>query len=153
MKFNKTRYKIVNIICVSLLLGVVIYLAFSWNRIPEKIPGHYSAAGDIDRWGSREELLILPIISWIMYIGITVIEKCPQIWNTGVTVTDQNKEQVYRILKNLLETVKLLMVAVFSFVTINSSLAIGLPLWFLPLFLVLMFGAITFFIMKLIKVK
>lgn len=84
---------------------------------------------------------------------MTVIEKFPQIWNTGVQVTEQNKEQVYHILKNLLETVKLITVAVFSFITINSSLAIGLPMWFLPLFLVLMFGSITFFIVKLMKVK
>lgn len=154
MKINRTGYDIVvNIICVGLLLGIVVYLMFSWERIPEKIPGHYNVAGDIDRWGSKEELLILLIITWIMYIGLTVIEKFPQMWNTGVQVTEQNKEQVYRILKKLLETVKLVTVAAFSFITVNSSIAIELPLWYLPLFLILMFGSIIFFIIKLKKVK
>ncbi len=154
MKINRSSYDmIVNIICVALLLGIILYLVFSWNSIPEKIPGHYNAAGEIDRWGSRGELLILPIVSWILYLGMTVTEKFPQIWNTGVQITDKNKEQVYRILKNLIGTVKLITVAVFSFISMKSSLGKGLPMWFLPLFLVLMFGSITYFILKLMKIK
>ena len=30
-----------------------------------------------------------------MYIFLTVIENFPQIWNTGVTVTEENKDRVY----------------------------------------------------------
>ena len=45
--------------------------------------------------GSKGELVILPIIGWLMYIFLTVIENFPQIWNTGVTVTEENKDRVY----------------------------------------------------------
>jgi uncharacterized membrane protein len=154
MKINRTGYDIfVNVICIGMLIGILIYLGLSWNSIPEKIPGHYNATGVIDRWGNKGELLIIPIIAWIMYIGITVIEKFPQIWNTGVQITEQNKERVYRILKDLIETEKVLMVAVFVFITINSSLSKGLPMWFLPVFLILMFGSLILFILKLVKAK
>lgn len=154
MKIKRNGYDIfVNVICIVLLVGILIYLGLSWNVLPEKIPGHYNAAGVIDRWGNKGELLILPIIALIMYIGLTVIEKFPQIWNTGVVVTEQNKDRVYRILKDLLQTIKLLMVVVFSFITINSSLAIELPIWFIPVFLIGMFGSIIFFIIQLVKVR
>lgn len=86
-----------------------------------------------------------------MYIGMTVIEYYPQIWNTGVTVTDENRERVYRILKNMLGTIKLLTVGVFSFLTVNSILAKDLPAWFLPIFLIVMFGAMIFYIVKLVR--
>ena len=153
MVIKRNRYDIiVNIVCMGLLVGILIYLGLSWNSLPEKIPGHYNAAGVIDRWGNKGELLITPIVAWIMYIGLTALEKYPQIWNTGVQVTDQNKERVYRILKNLIGTEKLLMVAVFIFITINSSLSKPLPIWFLPIFLLLVFGSIILFIIKLVKV-
>ena len=154
MKVKMNKYDIfVEIVCVTLLIGVSIYLYLNWNTIPDKIPGHYNAMGKIDRMGSKGELLILPIIGWLIYLFLTVIEKFPQIWNTGVTVTEENKERVYRITKNLLNTVKLIMVAVFVYLTINSSQAISLTVWFLPVFLILLFGLMIFFIIKLVRAK
>jgi F0F1-type ATP synthase assembly protein I len=154
MNIKRNIYDVfVNVICLGLLVGIIIYLGISWNSIPEKIPGHYNAAGVIDRWGNKGELLITPIIAWIMYIGLTAVEKFPQIWNTGVQITEQNKERVYRILKNFIGTEKVLIVAVFTFIMINSSLSKALPIWFLPVFLFLMFGTIILFILKLVNVQ
>jgi len=154
MKVKKNRYDIfVEIVCLTLLIGVLVYLFLNWSSIPDKIPGHYNAMGKIDRMGSKGELVILPIIGWLMYLFLTIIENFPQIWNTGVTVTEENKERVYRITKDLLNTVKLLVIVVFVYLTINSSQAISLTVWFLPVFLILLFGSMIFFFIKLVRVK
>ena len=154
LKLKKNKYDIlVEIVCLILLISVLIYLYFNWSNIPNKIPGHYNAMGVIDRMGSKNELLVLPMISWLMYIGMTVLEKFPQAWNTGVTVTEENKERVYKVLKNMISTMKLIMVANFAYLTINSSLAMPLSVWFLPVFLTLMFGTIIYFIIKLNRAK
>ncbi|OYO43054.1 uncharacterized protein DUF1648 [Lachnotalea glycerini] len=154
MNINKTRYDIfVNIVGAGILIAMVLYLWLNWQEIPESIPAHYNAAGVIDRWGNKKEIFIEVIIAWILYIGITVLERFPQIWNTGVTVTEQNKVRVYRILKNLIETQKLLIAAIFSYSALNSALSRSMSVWFLPIVLVLMFGSIAFFTVQLIKVK
>lgn len=154
MKVKKSKYNIaVEIICLALLIGVLIYLLISWNSIPDKIPGHYNAMGEIDRMGNKLELFVIPIISWILYLGITLLQKFPEAWNTGVKVTEENKERVYRVLFDMISTVKLIMVAVFVYLTINSARAISLSVWFLPVFLILMFGSIVLFIIKLFKVS
>ncbi len=116
MPMRRSKYDVViNLFCLLLLTGVVIYLEANWNNIPDKIPGHYNAMGEVDRWGNKGELVVLPIIGWIMYIGITVLEHFPQVWNTGVTITEDNKTRIYRILKNMIGTTKLLVVGVFVF--------------------------------------
>jgi uncharacterized membrane protein len=154
MKLKKNKYNIfVEIVCLILLIGVLIFLFLNWNSIPDRIPGHYNAMGEIDRIGSKKELLVLPILGWLMYLGMTVIEKFPQLWNTGVTVTEENKERIFRVLKNMISTIKLIVVAVFVYIAINSSQAISLSMWFLPVFLILMFGSILFFILKLVREK
>lgn len=154
MLIKRSKYDIViNLICLFLLLGLAAYLAVNWNNIPDKIPGHYNAMGEIDRWGNKGELLVLPIIGWIMYIGITVLEHFPMVWNTGVTITEENKARIYPILKNMIGTTKLLVVGVFVFLAINSALAKSLPIWFLPIFLVLMFGSIIFSVVRLTRAK
>ena len=154
MRLKKSRYNIfVEVVCLVLLVGVVLYLVVNWNTIPDKIPGHYNAAGEIDRVGDKAELVMLPIVGWLMYLGLTIIEHFPQIWNTGVTVTEENRERVYRIAKNMLSTVKLIMVVNFVYLTFNSSKATPLPVWFLPVFLGAIFGSLIFFIVKLVKAR
>ncbi len=154
MKVKRSKFDIVvNILSLIMLVGVAVYLAVSWIGLPDKIPGHYNALGQVDRWGSKGELLFTPIVSWILFLGITLLERFPHIWNTGVAVTEENREQVYRILKSLIGTVKLLIVAVFAFISVNMMSAHNLPLWFIPVFLVLMFGSIIYFIVKLVRVK
>lgn len=68
-------------------------------------------------------------------------------------VTEENKERVYPILKKLLVTVKLLVTANFTFLIINSEQGKDMPIWFLPVFLILMFGSIIYFHIKAYKVR
>ena len=154
MKIKTNKYDFfVEACCLLCLIGVLIYLLISWQHIPQKVPGHYNVLGEIDKMTSKESLIPLFITSWIMYIGLSVIEKFPQIWNTGVKVTEKNKGKVYRILKSMLSTVKLLTVVVFAYLTVNSAMAKPLSVWFLPIFLSLMFGSLIFFIVKLVTAK
>ena len=57
------------------LLITTIVLKF----MPDKVPMHYNAAGEIDRWGSKYEQLIFPItiiiLAFIMYLFIHFYEK------------------------------------------------------------------------------
>lgn len=154
MKIKRSKYDFaVNIICLILLLGITIYLGISWRDIPDKIPGHYNSMGGIDTWVNKGKLIILPIVGWTIYLVIILIGQFPKLWNTGVAVTAENKERVYLILKNMLNTVELLVIIIFAYLTINSALAKNLPVWFIPVFLILIFGSIIFFIIKLVKAK
>lgn len=154
MKIKRTKYDII-VNCLSLLclIGTFIFLIVLWELIPNKIPGHYNVVGEIDKITNKNSLIILLAVGWGMFILISTVEKFPQTWNTGVQVTEKNKEKVYRILKNMLGTIKLLISAVFSYLTIVSTTVENLPITFLPIFLVLIFGSITYFIIQLIKAK
>lgn len=105
------------------------------------MPKHYNAMEQIDKMTGKNSLIALLLVAWIIYIGMSVVEKYPQIWNAGVTVTEGNRRKVYRILKDLLKTIKLITVAVFAYLIINSAIATPLPVRFLPVFLVLTFGS------------
>lgn len=154
MKIKKNKYDIiVNFLSLLCLFGTVIFLIISWKTIPAEIPGHYNAAGEVDKITNKNSLLVLLVIGWIMFVGISAIERFPQIWNAGIQITEQNKEKVYRILKNMIGTTKLLVVLVFSYLTVHSTTGENLSPLFLPVFLILMFGSIGFFIFQLVKEK
>lgn len=70
--------KILEGICFAVLAGMFLGLLVFWGRIPDQIPGHYNGAGKIDRWGSKLELLILPVVSVFLYLFISAC--CALLW-------------------------------------------------------------------------
>ena len=55
---NKKRIIYFALMFLPLLIAVI---AFPF--LPEKIPAHYNFAGEIDRWGSKYETLIFPLVT------------------------------------------------------------------------------------------
>lgn len=145
MRIRKNKIDIfIEILCLAMLVGTVLYLIITWGSVPQEVPMHHNFAGEVDRWGSKGELLLLPILSWLLYIIITVVEQIPGVWNTGVKVTPENTWRVYRCVKYMLSTMKLIMVGLFTYLTVTTTFCLELPPWFTVLVLVLVFGDIAF---------
>lgn len=152
VKLPSTKYhKAVNLLCIAAMAAVFLYLILNWKQIPDQIPGHYNGAGEIDRWGNKSELWFCPVLSVFLYLGISLCERTPGIWNTGVEITRENQERIFRILKNMIVTMKLIMVLTFVFLSIYSALAKPLPSWFLPVDMVLVFGPMAFFLIQIYR--
>ena len=152
IKVPNTKYhKFINFLCISIIATVFLYLILGWGQFPDRIPGHYNGAGEVDRWGGKGELLLCPILSVFLYGLLTLCEKFPMAWNTGVTVTKENKERIYRILKNMIVSMKLLIVLTFAFLFVYQALARPLPGWFLPVVMLLMFGQIAYCLVQLYR--
>ena len=141
---------VVSLLCI---VGAVVYLFLAWGSIPDRVPGHYNALGEVDHWSGKNRLIVLPIISWLIFGFITLVERYPQIWNTGITVTEQNRERVYRLLKNLIALVKMYVLLMFASLTVLSSLALNLPMWYILAFLVALFGTIAVCIVQLNRLR
>lgn len=145
--------KLMNRMSLLVLLGTAVFLVLYWKDIPQKVPMHFNAAGEIDRWGSRAELLILPVISWLMYGLLTVVEQLPGAWNTGVKVTEENREQVYAFLGHMLSMLKLLIMVMFTWITLWCALARPLPAWFLPVVLGAVFGDMIYWLVRVFRAR
>lgn len=57
-----------------LLVGIpFIYLAMIWSSLPEKVPLHWNIRGEIDRWGSKSELILIPVLLPLTYVIMRLI--------------------------------------------------------------------------------
>ena len=154
MKIENTKAdRILDLIGWILLIGTLAYLILGWSSFPDQIPMHYNGAGEIDRWGGKGEIIVIEVVMWILYLGIGLVEKYPQIWNTGVEVTPQNREKVYRILKYMLKTLKTLTALIFAYLIVNSLQGTPLPGWFTPATLILVFGDMAFWLVLLYRIR
>jgi uncharacterized membrane protein len=61
---------------IAIVLLPYIYLAYIWNQLPEKVPMHWNIKGEIDRYGEKVELIIIPIfLPLLVYIIFLVVPK------------------------------------------------------------------------------
>lgn len=61
---------------IAIVLLPFIYLAYIWNQLPEKVPMHWNIKGEIDRYGEKVELIIIPIfLPLLVYIIFLVVPK------------------------------------------------------------------------------
>lgn len=90
MKLKYTKMQTVfEIIGALLLAGMFAYVFLEWGRLPEKIPVHFNAAGEINRWGDKSEIFILPGVGMALYLLITLISHFPSSWNVPVESTEE----------------------------------------------------------------
>ncbi len=151
---EKTIFELVtDIMGMVLSLGIFIFLIIYWKSIPDQIPTHYSASGVVDKMGSKNIVWILPIINLVTYLFFMVIEHFPQLWNTGVMVTEENRIRVFRVTKSLIHTMKLLMVILFVYLSFAISVQILISMWIMGGFMILFFVSIAFHLIRLYMVR
>ena len=61
---------------IAIVLLPFVYLAYIWNQLPEKVPMHWNIKGEIDRYGDKIELIIIPILlPLLVYVIFLVVPK------------------------------------------------------------------------------
>lgn len=143
--------RIMHILTGLVFIAMWVYIILVWGDLPDRIPTHYSFAGEVDGWGSKASILLLPVIGTVMLPLLIAVEFFPQTWNTGVQVTPLNQAFVYRTLKNMLATLELAIVLTFGIVDYFILQGVNMPVWILPVMLLLIMGPIVFFLIRLVN--
>ncbi len=147
--------KVFDVLVVALFAAALVYLIVQWNQLPDEIPAHFGGDGEVDRYGSRAELLLLPVIGLIMWVGMSVLEKYPHTYNY-INLRPDNKEIQYRygvlfmnIIKNL--STLLFVFLIWQMTDIAMARIDSLNMSIFITLLVLLFGSIGFYIYKVMK--
>lgn len=88
---NRTKHLIAYIILTVmplLLVGISLFL------LPDKIPTHYSIDGTVDRYGSKFELLIFPVLSIVFGAAIFICSK----FSSRKETSTKNNEKIVLVM-------------------------------------------------------
>lgn len=104
--------------------GLVFHLATAaraWATLPERVPVHFGASGEPDRWGSKGEFLWLPLISLLLYAGLTWAGRKSRHFNYPWEITEANAERQYGMAKTLTAAIKAETTWLFAVITWQSA--------------------------------
>ena len=110
-------------------LGTVVFLTVYWRHIPEEIPTHFNAAGQIDGWGGTSSILLLPIVGAVM-LGVFQF--------TAFIISnmkDAGSVRPLRAMEVLCRSLCFITTLVFTYTTVCSALCVPLGRWFMPAFI------------------
>ena len=158
IKIKKTYFEIIfNSIAIVLFLADLIYILSVWQTLPPEIPTHFNGAGEVDGVGSKGTLLILPIVGMVLWIGLSILENYPHLYNY-IRLSEKTLEKQYRngvLLVHLLKNFIILFFVYLNWKTIRVALGNehGLGVWPLITFMVIIFGTLIIFIVRSLRIR
>lgn len=148
--------KLLEIFGWLILISLWMMTLLIFSKFPDIIPIHYNFEGQPDNYGNKATIFLFPILSTLLFVGMTILNKFPHIFNYPIKITHQNAERQYTIATRLIRYLKFIIVVSFAIIafmtsqTANGRIS-GLGIWFLPLFIGLIYIPMIFAIVKLFK--
>jgi uncharacterized membrane protein len=131
---------------------------FNYKNLPGTIPTHFNIAGEADNYGNRSTIFFMPVLGTILFIGMTILNRFPHIFNYPVKITPENGLKQYAMATRLIRVLKLSILVLFILIIyLTTSAALNkqekLSIWFLPLTLAIIFMPLVYYIIKSFKNK
>ena len=101
---------------MAFLFGYAIYW---YSKLPETIPSHFDFKGNVDSYGSKGTIFMLPIIGLFVYGLLTVLVLVPHTFNYPWKITPENALRQYTLACRLLRSIKVAIVFIFSYITVD----------------------------------
>lgn len=151
-----TTDKIFEILGWTSILAVWVLTVISYTNLPDTIPIHYNIAGDADGFGGKDTILTLPLIATVFFVGMTILNKFPHVFNYPTNITADNALRQYTNATRLIRYLKLIFVVIFGLIAVQTirnanGQTSGLGVWFLPLILGVIFIPLTYYVIKSFK--
>ena len=157
LQLNQTD-KILEVVGWVSVFGIWALPLINYFDLPEIIPIHFNGAGKADGFGNKTHIFILPIISTLLFIGLTTLNKHPHMFNYPSQITKENAVHQYTNATRMMRVLKLVIVVLFGLIVfrkiqIVNGHADGLGTWFLPLTMGMIFIPMLYFLIKSLKKK
>ena len=97
----KTKPRIIDYVLLGLavlcFLFTLIFIIVKYPSLPELLPSHFNARGEIDGWsGKASAAFVYPIIGALLLLILGPIQFFPQLWNTTQGVPAYKLPRVIR---------------------------------------------------------
>ncbi len=155
-KYAKVN-KCLDIIGVVLVVALIVITFIYWIKATDIVPIHFNFKGEIDAYGSKNTLFILLPIAIIIYIGLAILSKYPEVCNYCIEINDKNKDIQYSMASTFIRiiNVEILTLVLFIQISIATSMNNGksISIAFLPIALSILIGSMVVYIYKSVKFK
>lgn len=119
-------------LCIIIMVGTMIYLLLNWGQIAAESGGSVGLGGDGS--ASKQTLVILLVVTWFMFAGLTMAEQLPRLFWGQKQLREDTRHILGELIK-MVKALKLALVMLFSYLAVYSAKVHELPEFLMPLIL------------------
>ncbi|MCX6278334.1 MAG: DUF1648 domain-containing protein [Bacteroidetes bacterium] len=150
---------LIECLAIFAILSFIGYSIYWFPRVPQIIPIHFNAKGEVNDYGNKASILIFPIIALFTYALLTVIALFPYNFNFAGKITPENAPRQYRLATRFIRILKTVIIFIFFYISamiirtaMNKTDRIGI--WDIPVILCAIFiPLIVYFVVASRKQK
>ena len=151
MRVRTLANLILSILCVVILVASSVYIAAHWNSIPDEVPTHYNAAGEIDGYGGKGSILFLVLFGWGIYVSMVFFAVIIR-WQLGHEKLPL-KIAEGMLAEDVLHQLNLICCANFSYLAVQSARLQRAGAWYLPLAIIATMIPMAIFFVRCIRMR
>ncbi|MCX6284264.1 MAG: DUF1648 domain-containing protein [Bacteroidetes bacterium] len=149
---------LLEIAALILVVALVVITAVKYAGLPQQIPTHFNASGQPDDYSHKSMIWFLTGIAFVIFTGLSVLNRFPYIFNFPVNITTENAERLYRHATRSLRLINLLTTIMFFYLTwqsiaVATGKAAGLGIWFLPVTVGAIFLVTIYMVIRMYQLK
>lgn len=139
---------------ISLIIGALTIMLpiLFWNRIPDTLPMHYNALGQVDNWSDKTSLILLffvvALLMGVMSIAVYLVKM-----NMESKYSKDAEKSEMRAAYPVVILMNLVIQIMFAYMMFCCVTCRPLGTWFLPVFLIGTFAPIVCLIFKRNKTR
>ncbi len=97
LKLKLTAYdKALEALGWAMLVATWSITIASYAKLPATIATHFNFMGMADSFGSKINILLLPSMATVLFVGLTILNLYPNIFNYPTSITEENAFRQYR---------------------------------------------------------
>lgn len=133
-----------SILCMlsSFIFAIVIYPA-----LPDTIPIHFNSQGEVDGWGSKATIFLMPAIALLLFVPLYFLSKAPHVFNYPMTITEENAKRIYPVARTFMTVLNFEVVLLFTYfsldmIGLHSGSWLLISVFTVPILTILIFGLV-----------
>ena len=136
-------------LAVLCFLGTLIFVLVKYPSLPDTIPSHFNARGEIDGWSGKASAAFFPsIVGFLMLAIMGPIQFFPQVWNNTQGVPAYKLPRVIRSTRTGLCLMLFAMEAFFACVAVCTVRLAPMSAFVTYLFMTVTAGCIIFILIQ-----
>ncbi len=98
-----------------LLISTWYFVIINYQNLPEKITIHFNLNGEADGYSSKSGIWAMPIITFLLWMLLSILNQFPHIFNFPYKLNKENIETQYRLAQRFMRFIKIWICSIFLF--------------------------------------
>lgn len=99
---------------LALLFWITYSALYGPNRLPDRVPTHFNAAGQPNAWGSPSGMILMPIVAGLLYLAMSFVVRFPESFHYPVRVTPLNIAHLQSVTLSMVAWLKVEIACLFA---------------------------------------